>query len=84
MTTTTEAEELKTLAKLKVSPKFAAHHHPDGAVHAANIASWVMVIGGYWPAWVGLVINSISGYVMFTPAHESIHVPPPRSPSTTT
>ncbi len=74
MTTTTEAEELKTLAQLKVSPKFA---WPTITLmvlsHAANIASWVMVIGGYWPAWVGLVINSISGYVMFTPAHESIH-----------
>ena len=48
MTTPTAAEELKTLAKLKVSPKFA---WPTIALmvlsHAANISSWIMVIGGY-------------------------------------
>ncbi|MDF1725629.1 MAG: fatty acid desaturase [Alcanivorax sp.] len=76
MTTTTapQHDELKTLSRLKVSPRIA---WPTVTLmvlsHGANILSWVMVLNGLWPAWVGLVINSIAGYVMFTPAHEAIH-----------
>ena len=76
MTTTTapQYDELKTLSRLKVSPRIA---WPTVTLmvlsHGANILSWVMVLNGLWPAWVGLIINSIAGYVMFTPAHEAIH-----------
>ncbi|MEQ3722674.1 fatty acid desaturase [Alcanivorax sp.] len=76
MTTTTnsDSEALKTLARLKVSPKIA---WPTVALmvfaHGATILSWVMVLNNIWPAWVGLVVISITGYMLFTPAHESIH-----------
>ena len=69
MTTTTSAdnEALKTLSRLKVSPKIA---WPTVtlmvASHLANILSWVMVLNGLWPAWVGLIVVSIAGYVMCT------------------
>jgi len=72
--TTTDSDALKTLARLKVSPKIA---WPTVSLmifaHGTNILSWVMVLNGIWPAWVGLIINSIGGYIMFTPAHEAIH-----------
>ncbi len=72
--TTTNSDALKTLARLKVSPKIA---WPTVTLmilaHGANILSWVMVLNDLWPAWVGLIINSIGGYIMFTPAHEAIH-----------
>ena len=76
MTTTTSAENeaLKALSRLKVSPKIAWPTVTLMVVsHLANILSWVMVLNGFWPAWVGLIITSIAGYVMFTPAHEAIH-----------
>lgn len=76
MTTTTAArhDEDNTLAKLKVSPRFA---WPTLAImvvsHSVTMLSWVMVLNGYWPAWLGLILNSITGYALFTPAHEAIH-----------
>ncbi len=76
MTTRTAAQhdEYNALARLKVSPRLA---WPTLAImvisHSVNIFSWVMVLNGHWPAWLGLILNSIAGYAMFTPAHEAIH-----------
>ena len=73
-TTGTQQDDLKTLARLKLSPRIA---WPTVAIlvasHAVNILTWTMVLNDLWPAWVGLIITSITGYALFTPAHEAIH-----------
>ncbi len=62
------------LAQLKVSPKLA---WPTLAILVAALAgvalTWFMVPMGIWPLWLGMLVNSIAGYALFTPAHEAIH-----------
>lgn len=47
---------------------------------AAIALSWTMVLIGAWPWWLGMVLNSIAGYTLFTPAHEAIHRCAARNP----
>lgn len=76
MTASTQpaVDDLAELARLRVSPRLA---WPTililvGAL-AAVALGWVMVLTDSWPLWVGMLVNGIAGYALFTPAHEAIH-----------
>lgn len=69
-----DTDGLAELARLRVSPVLA---WPTIAILvlslAAIAASWYLVLNGLWPLWAGMLVNSIAGYALFTPAHEAIH-----------
>ncbi|ERP93044.1 fatty acid desaturase [Alcanivorax sp. P2S70] len=68
------ADNNNELARLKVSPPLALPTIAILIVSLISIAlSWVLVMNDIWPLWLGMVINSIAGYALFTPAHEAIH-----------
>ena len=68
------ADNNNELARLKVSPPLAWPTIAILIVSLISIAlSWVLVMNDIWPLWLGMVINSIAGYALFTPAHEAIH-----------
>lgn len=40
---------------------------------AMIISSWTFCLMEEWPLWVGMIVNSIAGYMLFTPTHDAIH-----------
>ena len=77
----TETLEKQRLARLRVSPTLA---WPTVAILIGSVAtiaaSWVLTMNHLWPLWVGMVVNGVAGYALFTPAHEAIHRCAARSP----
>ena len=67
-------DDLTELARLRVSPRLA---WPTVLILVGALAAvalgWVMVLTDSWPLWVGMLVNGIAGYALFTPAHEAIH-----------
>ena len=78
----TETLEKQRLARLRVSPTLA---WPTVAILIGSVAtiaaSWVLTMNHLWPLWVGMVVNGVAGYALFTPAHEAIHRCAARSPN---
>lgn len=71
---TIEQQEKQALATLRQSPTIAI---PTlllliGSV-STIVLTWVFVLNDIWPLWLGVITNSVAGYVLFTPAHEAIH-----------
>lgn len=62
------------LARLRTSPTLA---WPTLLILAGALAaialSWWQVMHQAWPLWLGMLVNSLAGYALFTPAHEAIH-----------
>lgn len=76
-----ESREKKELARLRLSPTLA---WPTVVILIGSVstiaASWVLTMNHLWPLWVGMVVNGVAGYALFTPAHEAIHRSAARSP----
>ncbi|MBA3981506.1 MAG: fatty acid desaturase [Alcanivorax sp.] len=64
----------RELARLRVTPLIA---WPTLCILVASFAlialSWTLVILELWPMWLGMLVNTVAGYALFTPAHEAIH-----------
>lgn len=62
------------LARLRTSPTLA---WPTLLILLASLSaialSWWQVLHAVWPLWAGMLVNSLAGYALFTPAHEAIH-----------
>ena len=58
------ADNNNELARLKVSPPLAWPTIAILIVSLISIAlSWVLVMNDIWPLWLGMVINSIAGFI---------------------
>ena len=73
-TDTIEAQQKQALAELRRSPTLA---WPTLLILIGSLAtifgSWVLTMNELWPLWLGMLVNGIAGYALFTPAHEAIH-----------
>ncbi|EKF73795.1 fatty acid desaturase [Alcanivorax hongdengensis A-11-3] len=68
------ADKNHELGRLKVSPPVAWPTLMILVTALAAIAlTWALTPTGIWPLWLGMLVNSIAGYALFTPAHEAIH-----------
>jgi fatty acid desaturase len=43
------------------------------ALNAAFFSSYYLCGSGKWPLWVGMLLNSVVGYVAFSVVHDSLH-----------
>ena len=69
-----EMDGLRALSALRLTPVVA---WPTVAIliiaYALIFASWALVLTDVWPVWLGAIVNAVTGYTLFTPAHEAIH-----------